>query len=68
MSREDREYMQSLATKQTEFCKENGLKRFAPYDGLCPRCNNQIYERFTPEEAEDSHISYCPFCYADFTD
>jgi len=48
---------------QEKFCKDHELPHFAPYDGVCFRCNYQIYERISIHQAMNTLITGCPFCH-----
>lgn len=58
---------------QERYCKENGLPYFAPDDGICYRCNKNIYEKIkrhgtsiergiSVELAGTNLITGCPHC------
>ena len=61
---------------QEEYCEENGVPLFAPYNGICHRCYKSIYQThskkdksvkgYTVEEARHTHITSCPQCNASF--
>ncbi len=56
------------ALLQEKFCRERSLPRFAPHDGVCFRCGNNIYRLISPEEAGRRLVTRCPFCSATFVD
>lgn len=49
---------------QEEYCEKAGVPQFAPKDGFCPRCMNQIYGvgGVSVEEASTRMVTGCPFC------
>lgn len=53
---------------QEEYCEKAGVPHFAPKDGYCPRCMNQIYgmNGISVEEASKRMITGCPFCRCSF--
>lgn len=65
---------------QNEYCKEHHLLRFAPPDGFCYSCYENIYRMIertgwrgrqyisgiSLEEAGSSLITYCPHCHRSF--
>lgn len=62
---------------QKKFCEEHKLPQFAPYDGICFRCRQNIYkqvergERVTgiSVEGAGSHlITGCPHCNRTYCD
>lgn len=62
---------------QKNYCKENEIPHFAPYDGRCYRCHKQIYEEIkhdnystgiTVEEAGSGLVTGCPHCHYSFVD
>ncbi len=67
---------------QLEYCEHMDLPFFAPEDGFCPRCGNNIYDarthltdKYDPEfagisveEAGSRLITGCPHCSHSFCD
>lgn len=62
---------------QDEYCKDNSVMLFAPYDGECFYCGRQIYEArdlgdeirgYTTKEASETLITGCPFCHRSYVD
>ena len=53
---------------QREYCRDHHLPMFVPSDGLCFRCNKQIYEGMTIAEAGNKHITGCPHCLRTYCD
>ena len=53
---------------QRKYVKGNGLPRFAPCDGVCFSCHNQIYDGVSDKEAKDTLIVSCPLCNRSFCD
>lgn len=61
---------------QERLCKERDLPLFAPHNGICYRCHEQIYEKkesigwqgrkyttgITTEKAGKSLVTGCPHC------
>ena len=65
------EYIEEIISKinaQEEMCKEKNLPLFAPKDGLCHNCGKQIYNRISMNEAENEHITHCPYCSKAYND
>lgn len=64
----------AAAKAQNAYCEAKKLPRFAPFDGRCWRCNNQIYAPcgaragITVQEAGSCHVTYCPHCHRAFDD
>lgn len=54
----DNEIILKRIEKQQRFCDDNNLPRFAPGDGLCSVCGEQIYS----ELDGTTHITGCPVC------
>ena len=52
----------SLAKLQIQYCIDKGYPLFAPEDGICFSCNQDIYSKLSEEEASTKHITGCPFC------
>lgn len=53
---------------QDFFCDSNGYPRFAPDDGICYRCGQNIFSYYSPKKAASKLITSCPYCNASFTD
>jgi hypothetical protein len=66
---------------QKKYCEEHGFPRFAPQDGCCWKCQNNIYvSRVNPdlgvtittgisvEEAGKHLVTGCPQCHASIVD
>ena len=53
---------------QAKYCKDNDLPHFAPFDGVCWSCGNQIYEKISVEEAGSKLITGCPRCCSSYCD
>lgn len=54
---------------QEEYCEKHSVPHFAPYDGTCKSCWQDIYSGkygYTVEHAASSHITSCPYCRASF--
>lgn len=56
---------------QKKYCADNRLPLFAPHDGICNRCTNNIYRRkvsgtdqtgISVEKASTAHVLDCPHC------
>lgn len=67
------------ARAQIQFCTQNEMPCFAPYDGLCPHCRHSIYEPvpgregrvsegYTLEYAGHNLITGCPHCNYSFVE
>ena len=50
--------VQEKIQEQARLCSEKGYPHFAPHDGICWRCGQQIYERMEFGE----FVTGCPFC------
>lgn len=67
---------------QERFCEEHDVPRFAPHNGYCFRCGNNIYNTrseysfdgkkveygISVEQASTEHITGCPYCNRSFCD
>ena len=61
---------------QRTYCEQHGAPHFAPYDGVCYRCNRNIYRQYelqtgratgiSVEEAGNRLVTGCPHCYWSF--
>ena len=60
--------VQFAAEAQAKLCKENGWPHFAPNDGRCYECKNNIYTKISIESARRSHITGCPHCNRSYCD
>lgn len=47
---------------QIELCNDNHFPHFAPTNGVCWRCRNQIYDKISLNKASCSLITGCPHC------
>ena len=47
---------------QQEMCDKFHAPLFAPEDGICYYCNEQIYEHIPLDIATNEHITSCPIC------
>jgi len=66
------------AAAQKYFCKAKGLPLFAPSDGVCWRCSNNIYKEverpdghktgYSVEIAGSTLITGCPHCCRSYCD
>lgn len=63
--------------KQREYCKEHSLPHFAPYDGICFSCRQNIYRPIehkgyvtgiSVERAGKELITGCPHCNRTYCD
>ena len=54
----DKEIILKRIKNQQHFCDKNNLPHFAPSDGLCGVCGEQIYS----VEDGTTHIIGCPMC------
>lgn len=49
----EKTYNTEMAAKaQKEYCNEKGYPHFAPYDGICFRCNKNIYKPIEHERRD----------------
>ena len=66
---------------QKAYCEKTGAPRFAPYDGVCYSCHQQIYageivkaghiryhSGYSVEYAASHLVTGCPYCYASYVD
>ena len=62
---------------QKKYCEEHKLPHFAPFDGICFRCRQNIYERvergervtgISVEGAGSQLITGCPHCNRTYCD
>jgi len=63
--------VQEAIWQQKEYCKRNNLPYFAPANGICFKCHNQIYAgpaAITPEEAGTTLVTGCPYCRRSYVD
>jgi len=67
LTEEDNLGFNDLRAAQIKHCKDLRVTRWAPYDGICPKCRKQIYDVLTLEECSSEVIVNCPYCNADFT-
>jgi hypothetical protein len=51
---------------QSEFVSDAGGPLFAPANGMCWRCEKQIYDKISLERAGSSRITGCPHCHYSF--
>jgi len=63
------QYDIKLAGKaQAKFCKKNKYPHFAPINGICWSCGNQIYDKVSIVKAGKELITGCPICCRTFCD
>lgn len=53
---------------QKKYAEDNKLPLFAPREGLCPFCNEQIYNLISLEKAGMELITHCPYCSGAYND
>lgn len=53
---------------QEKYCKEKDLPHFASKDGVCWKCNGQIYDKISVEKAGRELITGCPLCTKSYCD
>lgn len=53
---------------QIKFCEEKKLPLFAPVDGVCYKCNKNIYNAITIDKAKSELITGCPYCCQSYCD
>ena len=63
---------------QKDYCKENKEPHFAPENGICWKCNRNIYQNYdrgnvitdgvTLESASKHLITDCPHCHRSYCD
>ena len=57
--------------QQRDYCKRHDVPLFAPGDGVCFKCHNQIYAgpaAIPPEIAATTLVTGCPYCLRSFVD
>ena len=54
--------MIKMMEKQIEYCRDNNIPFFAPWDGICCDCKIPI------EDTDKEHITGCPHCNRSFCD
>ena len=59
---------QKAVELQRKFCLFSGFPLFAPRDGVCYHCGNQIYEKISTAEAATRVVTSCPHCNHTFVD
>lgn len=62
----NKEIREAIASQKT-FCEENKIPMFAPQDGFCFSCGQQIYTR-KANQASKEHITGCPYCHRSYCD
>ncbi|MCM3456565.1 hypothetical protein M3685_21940 [Heyndrickxia oleronia] len=76
--------VQTSIDAQANYCKNNHLPHFAPYDGLCWNCNQNIYlpgkrfwrgnfdgresEGISVDKASNELVTGCPHCFRSYCD
>jgi len=58
---------QKLAA-QVEYCRVNKLPLFVPANGICWKCNKQIFDAIGDRRASTELITGCPYCSRSFCD
>jgi hypothetical protein len=53
---------------QEEYQNKKELPNFAPSDGVCWSCHNQIYNHISLEYASTRLITGCPVCHRSYCD
>ena len=54
--------------EQDLYCDRNNKPHFAPHDGICFSCHQQIYEMIPWTEAASKLVTGCPVCGRSFCD
>jgi len=57
---------QECLNAQRKYCEETGAPKFAPYDGVCNYCKQDIVTGY--EGRWLRHITGCPKCHHSFCD
>ena len=60
--------IKEAAKAQATFCKNKEYPHFAPHDGKCWSCHNNIYSVISVEIASLSLITGCPICHRSYCD
>lgn len=53
---------------QKDLCEKEHLPHFAPSNGVCWSCHNQIYTEISLEKASTELITGCPICNRTYCD
>ena len=61
-----RVYLQSCVRAQSDYCESHRIPMFAPTNGVCWRCKNNIFNIITIIGAKSTHITRCPYCSMSF--
>ena len=66
------DYVQEAIQNQEKLVSELGTPYFAPADGICWKCHQQIYgtgtNQITKERAAKEFITCCPHCHQTYCD
>ena len=68
---EDKYNTQKAIKAQEDYCKNKNLPFFAPYNGRCYSCGQDIFEEpygYTVEYAGSKLITGCPHCMVSFVE
>lgn len=60
--------IRSKIEAQKEYCHSEPAPHFAPEDGFCWSCGEQIYTRISKERASSDLITGCPHCCRSYCD
>ena len=47
---------------QLEYCRKHNTPFFAPRNGICYSCGENIFKGITESEAKNTLITGCPYC------
>ena len=53
---------------QKSYCKTKGLPHFAPTNGICWNCRNNIFKKISFYQAATTLITGCPHCHRSYCD
>lgn len=68
------EEIKQACADQAALCKEMGYPNFAPLDGRCYRCYNNVYQdierdgRIVKGYSGKEHVTGCPHCHRSYCD
>lgn len=62
------EEIRAKIEKQKAYCRETSSPHFAPKDGFCWNCGNQIYTEYDDSYVENNLITGCPHCHKSYCD
>lgn len=64
----DARHIKLCQDAQKKLCEDKCYPYFAPYDGQCFNCGNQIYDKISFQRASTDLITGCPHCHRSYCD